>query len=631
MLPGLVPRTKLLAGSMEETIMPDAAAIHSPRVVGELRPDCHSLEAFLASPRFAGKQGEALVLALYDLLISPLDGVWHGWPMNERQGDPVGWGDVSDPVKLLNAYGWTICGQNALLLQGLYRAAGMPCRLRQLPGHVVCEVAYDDRWHVLDADMRTWFRTPDGHIAGVDDLVRDPRGLILDNRHRSSPCSLPDRPLEHYAHMYEAVTSKGVPTFPDWATRIHSMDFTLRPGETLIRSQVGDGRFHMPATWREFLRVHGGEWPGQPRERFEPFRTIGNGRWIYAPNLSVNTRDVELGAWTRDGLGQDEYGLLGPGSIVFRMQSPYPFCGIPNQAQACFPASDGVWLELAGSGALHAEVSDAEGRFVEVAAPGRCDLTALMASRYGALIRLTLGQGARLSALRFDGRLMTAPMSLPRLVEGENRMSLRTLDRHGQRTTPWTVPVDFRSKTALSAALVRVEAGSLVPGARERLRLAPPPAGPACAVFRFAAPAARSFAWAYAIATVPERPTGGRASQAVLEWSPDGSTWKTMAAIDIPGTPLQWDASLDGEAHPTGPQRHLWLRVTSATGLIGLEFAGHLAEPASPAELRITHRWYEAGGERAYAVPSGDSTYAIPCGSEPRQHSIEMRAPSLPR
>ena len=114
--------------------------VYSPRIVGEPRPDCHSLETLLASPPFAGRQGESLALALYDYLTSPVDGVWHGWPPNENAGEPVGWGDVSDPVKTLNAYGWAICGQNAELLFGLYHAAGLPARIRCLSGHKVCGV-----------------------------------------------------------------------------------------------------------------------------------------------------------------------------------------------------------------------------------------------------------------------------------------------------------------------------------------------------------------------------------------------------------------------------------------------------------------------------------------------------------
>jgi hypothetical protein len=606
--------------------------LYSPRIVGEWRADVYSLETLLASPPFAGRQGESLALALYDYLTCPVDGVWHGWPPNERAGDPVGWGDVSDPVKTLNAYGWAICGQNAELLFGLYHAAGLPARIRHIPGHNVCEVFYDNHWHLLDADMRSWFRAPDGHIVGVDELTQNARALIVDNTNKSNPCNLPDRSLDDYAKMCDKAKGRA-DLYPPWATRAHTMDFMLRPGETLIRSQVHEGRFHLPQTWRELMRGSAAhEWKGLPQERFAPFRTIGNGRWTYAPDLTERSRDVELGVWSREGLTQDADGLKGPGTAVFRIQSPYPFCGIPDTAHPETPPSNGVWLSLSGKGAVTAEVTDSEGRFVTIAATNgvfalKPDITPLLDARYGALIRLTLAPGAQLKTFAFDGYLMTAPLSLPRLAEGRNRMELRSGDKFGKRTVPWTVPVDFRSEAALRQTLVRLETGTLQPWNRNRLRVAPAAAGPAQAVFRFEAPESGRFAWAYAIATVPEGPTNTPPRQAEMEWSKDGVSWTSVAKLAIPATPLQWDASLDGEIVPTAASRTLWLRVTSETGLIALEFAGHLEAPPSAGDLRITHRWTEEGVPREFTAPPGQERYEIMCGENPQAHTIEMRVP----
>lgn len=637
MRPHTIPAVLLalcLAGALtaEDPVMPDT--VSSPRVVGEFRPDFHSLESILADPRFAGKQGEALALAIYDYFTSTLDGTWHWWTPSERAGDPYGWGTVTDPVKLLNAYGWMLCGTNANVLQGLYQAAGMPSRIRGLPGHVVCEVFYERRWHILDVDMWTWFRTPEGHLASIEELSAAPRPLIVDNQRKSQPCNLPDRTLPDYAAMYEQAAKQEKCIFPFWAARLHTMDFVLRPGEMLLRSQGHAGRFHMPAEWAASKAKFANEWQGLPRERYEPFRTIGNGRWSYTPDLTARTRDVEFGAWTREGLTQYERGLAGPGSLVFRIQTPYPFCGVPDAAKEGFPACDGFRLDLASTGAVRAEITDAEGRWVEVAAgegPRSADLTALLATRYDAMLRLTLAAGARLDRLACEGWLQVAPMSLPRLAAGANRMQLRCGDQYGRRTTPWRVPADFRSEAALRTTLVGVEHGKLVPGARERLQLAPPADGPAVAVFRFDAPAGRPFAWAYAVATLPEGPADAAPKQAVLEWSEDGAAWRPLSTIAIANTPLQWDCSLDGTVRLPAPAPRLWLRVISATGLIALEFAGHAAEPASPAGLRIVHRWREDAGEREFAVPAGADAWSVDCGAGPREHSIEMRAPSVPR
>jgi hypothetical protein len=606
---------------------------YSPRIVGERRADVYNLETLLASPPFAGRQEESLALALYDYLSSPVDGLWHGWPPNERAGAPVGWGDVSDPVKILNAYGWAICGQTAQLLLGLYHTAGLPARIRHIPGHNVCEVFYDNRWHLLDADMRSWFRAPDGHMVGVDELTANARSLIVDNTNKSNPFNLPDRTPDDYARMYEQAKPQAS-VFPHWATRAHTMDFMLRPGETLVRSEVSEGRFHLPQTWRELIQKDSAqEWKGLPQERFAPFRTLGNGRWTYAPDLTDCSRDVELGLWSRTGLTQDAHGLRGPGTAVFRIQSPYPFCGIPDATHPKTPPSNGVWLSLSGEGPVVAEVTDAEGRFVTVATTTgvftlKPDITPLLDTRYEALIRLTLAPGAHLAAFTFDGYLMTAPLSLPRLTEGRNRMVLKSGDKFGKQTVPWTVPVDFRSESALRKTLVRMETGTLQPGSRNRLRIAPVATGPAQAVFRFDAPESGCFAWAYAIATVPEGPTNTPPRQAELAWSKDGESWTTIAKQVISATPLQWDASLDGEFVPATPLQSLWLRITSDTGLIALEFAGHLEAPPSSGDMLITHHWTENGLPREFMVPRGQSEYEIICGTNPQAHTINMHVPS---
>ncbi|MEO6828389.1 MAG: hypothetical protein ABI164_01165, partial [Acidobacteriaceae bacterium] len=61
-----------------------------------------------------------------------------GWAYEE----PVG--QVLDPVKLLNSYGFGLCYQDALLLESTYKAGGFKdARVWFLRGHTVTEVFYD--------------------------------------------------------------------------------------------------------------------------------------------------------------------------------------------------------------------------------------------------------------------------------------------------------------------------------------------------------------------------------------------------------------------------------------------------------------------------------------------------------
>ncbi len=283
----------------------------SPRIVGCFRPDFHCLESMLGSPQFAGRQGEDLVMAVYNHLTSQVDGTYHWWPSAENEGQPRVRRVNTDPIKIINAYGWAICGQMSHILYAIWTtagtAAGLKARLYGLPGHALCEVNYDGRWHHYDVDMWSWFRTPAGHVASAYELSQNARALIFENQNKSKPCNLPDRDLEGYANMYskaEVANGDIASVRPDWMDRSHNMDFYLRPGETILRTSENQGRFVMPKGWLTFKKDFEKEWHGNPRERYAPFRTFGNGRWIYEPNLTEKYRDVAAGVWEKKGVRQ---------------------------------------------------------------------------------------------------------------------------------------------------------------------------------------------------------------------------------------------------------------------------------------------------------------------------------------
>ena len=613
-------------------------AAFSPRVVGQHRPDYHCLESILASPQFAGKEGEAMALAIYDFFTSTVDGTYHFWPSNERTGEPRTWRINIDAVKLLNCYGWAICGQTAHTLLSLYRAGGLEARLFGVPGHSLCEVFYDGRWHILDVDMWTWFRTPEGHIASAYELATNAHALIIENTEKSNPCNLPDRSLDGYATMYdktETVDGHVECLVPPWEVRAHTMDFHLRPGETLIRSQTHEGRYHLPLTWLESAKQYGKEWHGSPRERFQPFRTFGNGRWIYEPDLTNSSTDLAEGHWQRDGLDQTEAGLAGPGDVTFRIQSPYIFCGRPQWSDVNVTSSDGVWLSAAGQGPVTIEITDLRQRWVTVldatSTFDQCnDITPLMDGRYDAMIRMTLGEGASLARFRFEGFIQTAPLSIPRLVAGGNELELRAGDKHTLTTVPWSELIDFRAAADVLAQLAGSDNVAVGPRNDDWQQAAPAdPKRPVQLVARFDAPGDCRWAWAYALASVREAPVGQTGNTVQLEWSQDGETWQVLTDQAISATRQQWDHSIDGELVCDTPVGSLWFRVTSQTAVTALEFHGHISvRAAADQPLRITHAWQDDHGDQVVDAPPGSTRYVVDCGPNPKNHTITMHMPS---
>src|SRR5260370_839877 len=78
-------------------------------------------------------------------------GFWYhmaGWAYEEPAGE------VLDPVKLLNSYGFGLCYPIAPLLEAVYKAGGFEdARVWFLTGHTVAEVFYDGAYHYFDSDM----------------------------------------------------------------------------------------------------------------------------------------------------------------------------------------------------------------------------------------------------------------------------------------------------------------------------------------------------------------------------------------------------------------------------------------------------------------------------------------------
>ena len=428
--------------------------------------------------------------------------------------------------------------------------------------------------------------------------------------------------------------SQPAEVWPHGATQAHAMDFALRPGEKLIRSERNEGRFPYPDSGRPFVKEGPAGWKGEPRAA--PFRTDGNGRWIYEPNLAVGYLDFAVGVRERHGIEQTEEGLAGAGQCVIPFVSPDPFAAVPDYSGAQTIYHDGSWLTLRASGDVKVEIGDPLGSWnaVAVAATGaeeRIDISPLLESRCNFNIRLTLGANARVSKFRFEGYLLTAPLTLPRLDEGVNVMTLKCKDKYGLATVPCEILPDFRTTAAVPLSRqAAIRNGVVRPGADPWQVIAPKEEGPVQATFTFDAPAGEKFAWFYALASVAVGPTNAPPQHAKLEWRGEGGEYRSLAEMAIGNSPPQRDCRMDGEQILDRPGRTVVVRVTSDTPIGGLGFVGHLAyDAAISVRPEITHRWREGNTERQFVAPPESDRYWFRCGPNPSGHVMEMSVPSV--
>src|SRR5687768_7122655 len=102
-------------------------------------------------------------------------------PPHEYLRSGMAGGHVHDPLKTAHVYGYGQCccvsGENA----GLARYLGMPARGRDITAHSVCEVYYDDAWHLIDSSVMNYFVKEDGKLASVDEIHQAVRAWFKEN------------------------------------------------------------------------------------------------------------------------------------------------------------------------------------------------------------------------------------------------------------------------------------------------------------------------------------------------------------------------------------------------------------------------------------------------------------------
>ena len=136
------------------------------KVLSDRVPDVSSLEAWQRSFIKPGMTEREKALAIWRSVVSFRH---QDTPPKEfLEGD----GCVHDPIKTFNVYGYNMCCCAASNIAALARTIGLPARIWTIRGHLVPEVQWDGKWHMLDGSLVNYFPKPDGDIASVDEIMQ---------------------------------------------------------------------------------------------------------------------------------------------------------------------------------------------------------------------------------------------------------------------------------------------------------------------------------------------------------------------------------------------------------------------------------------------------------------------------
>ncbi len=409
------------------------SVVVNPRLTSDFSIDTSSAESVVRQIIKPGMSDEEKVLACWRFM---LDHFYHWHPPQE---DSVP-GEVHDFAKAMNSYGYGPCFVNTPVLCALWESAGFESRAWRLSGHTVPEVRYNGAWHMLDADARGWHRGQDGQIASVEELARNPSLFLLPTGRSDPyyPFAFPDvvsAPLTPWSQpskmmdLFHSVEDNQI--LNHRAVTGHPMHLTLRPRETVILAASNQGAWNRTGRWYLPQHIEKDDRSALQSGPVDITGALGygNGELLWRPDLT-DARTLDL-LWLGSGNVKAGKGGLEPdrenneGLAVFRVWSPYVMVGgrIAMQIGATIVnnpvfeiSTDGgyIWGPLtidkwdlgSGPGSQAAEV----------------DVSSRVAGKYEYLLRVHLGK-TPLAAAEFATTFQLAPLSLPKLRPGRNRVT----------------------------------------------------------------------------------------------------------------------------------------------------------------------------------------------------------------
>lgn len=321
---------------------PALADVKGVKVTTDRTVDASSLESIVKDvfARSGAKTDDEKAIAIYEYLHHT---IFHWAYPTESAPQSVG------PLKLINVYGWGLCGGQHTVLKALYETAGWKCRYLGWPGHTTIEVEYGGRWHYFDVFLKCYYWSKDrSHVASQEEIANDP-SIVLDapkeNRAARQNLCCGDEAKDVVAgcKAREVVgDSKGWASVT-WRDEKYATSLNLPSGATLRLDWKaepngfaiqGKAPQHSCST-RDFRedRVLG------PILEHYGTRNWSDGRYVYAPDFSkpADVAEIELtGAASRAG---KLTAAAGAAVAVFKLALPYAYVG--GELAATFEGGDG--------------------------------------------------------------------------------------------------------------------------------------------------------------------------------------------------------------------------------------------------------------------------------------------------
>jgi len=418
-----------------------AAMLGNVKVVNDRAPDCSSLEALVASVTRGCTTDDERAIAIYNVCRY----------LYYHHAYPTEVGGIG-ALKMINVYGWGLCGGQHSVQAAIWEKAGFKWRYRgwSRPGHTTVECFYGGRWHYLDTFLKFYVWTPDTQapggrtIASQEDIKANPAlvtdGFVMDQERKV---------CYHKDNRFEYLRDKVNWTAPAFMVCGDTLPGVLSGVRSSRNAGSGRGwssiRFDDPgystdvnlgigyALTLDWNKVEGA-WFFRGRKQpprhtcgdkdfrncpaigplLEPYRALGrartysNGTLTFKPHMANDAflsslLQADNVAWKGGALCPEDAGK--PASFAVEMASPY----VVARASAAI-ASEGA----------KAEVSLDGGKTWKPAAVG--DLTPVVKGAYRYLVRVAFTKP--ITAIELTSVVQHNQEALPYLAPGKNTIAI---------------------------------------------------------------------------------------------------------------------------------------------------------------------------------------------------------------
>ncbi len=488
-----------------------------------------------------------------------------------------------DALKVLHVYGYTLCGNEAHVLNDLWKTAGLKPRRGYPIGHCITEVFYEGDYHLMDSDEHVICLQRDNQtIASCAEIVRDHD--LIKRTHTYGILRAEGRKTDEFSASLYVHEGKRE---GDWGFNCrHSMDLTLRPGESIEFRWDHFGKQYTagtPLVKGQRMRDGQGDLSAWGPTAYDNMR---NGKIRYRPDLTAPAarRGAEA---AEDAVFDQQSGTIRPAArqpatggqgapgaarVTWQFASPYVFVGGAAaaavrlgqgaSAEWRYSADGKAWktlatLDKAGEGRLSASLD-------EIVSPRR-------EPTYRFRLQLVLLGSAAAQDVSFEHDVQTSALALPELEVGPNRISYTDANgsdpkRKVRITHQWLERASWHPPSAPPAAVAPKD-GVTVQGSRITFKWEPAADadGDKIADYHFELSDRADFRWP--LSPTFEKLTSRTPSQGKPQWT------VPYAGLLNPDTTYYWRVRAQDDKGVWGP----WSRV----------FRFRIQAPGVPLEPRL--------------------------------------------